>query len=124
MERYLGQYIFHDGKFYKRGFLQINNDKSFVTRLANSGEEWGNTKFVNGILFPISSDKSSQELHSDLLVLLLNKMPPLLESRNVLFQIDKLMIKEFKGIYTYWFAFSGVDLLDLKTLIRPSLALL
>lgn len=124
MRRYLGQYIYHDGKFNKRGFLQLNSDGSYVTRVAKPGEEWGNTKFVNGILFPVLSDIKIDDLKRQLLDTLLKAASATSVSDTILDQIESSIINRNSGDTTYWFAFSGIDLSDLKTFIKPSIVLL
>lgn len=124
MKRFLGQYIYHNNSFIKRGFLQINNDKSFETRGAKPGEEWGNTQFINGILFPVVSLKSDKELLNDLRGLIPELISNLSGTDNILNAIEQVYMDTRETGNVHWFALKGIDLSDLKSVINISVTVL
>lgn len=124
MKRFLGQYIYHNNSFAKRGFLQINNDGTFHTRIAKPGEEWGNTQFINGILFPVYSSKSEKELLLELRASLPILISELSNHLNILNAIEQLLMTDHSEPTCYWFALKGIDLSDLKSIINISIVIL
>ena len=124
MKRFLGQYIYHNNQFAKRGFLQINSDASFTTRIAKPSEEWGNTQFVNGILFPVYSSKVDKALLLELRAAIPNLITRINSNNNVLEAIDLVYMNKHSELPCHWFALKGIDLTDLRSIINISITVL